>query len=56
MKCSMTRINSHFKIYVPYLFKPTFTLEKINKEIEENTLYNFENFEGFNMIDENLYE
>ena len=56
MKYSMTKISSHYKIYVPYLFKPTFTLEKINEEIESGKLYKIEEFKGFDMIDENLYE
>ncbi|CAD8063897.1 unnamed protein product [Paramecium primaurelia] len=56
MKYSMTKIQSHHKIYVPYLFKPTFTLERINQEIESGTLFQQEEFKGFDLIDENLYE
>ncbi|CAD8175394.1 unnamed protein product [Paramecium octaurelia] len=56
MKYSMTKVQSHQKIYVPYLFKPTFTLERINQEIENGTLYQQEQFQGFDFIEDHLYE
>lgn len=56
MKCTITSIASHHKIYIPYLFSPTFTKERIAEEITSGTLYDIEKFDGFDLNEDNLFD